>query len=162
MNEPVIALADPREPDILELLTFHLEFSNVHSPPEHVHALDIAELLDRSVSFFSMRDDDALLAVGALRELDASNGEIKSMHTVTAARRRGAGRAMLQFLLETSRSRGYARVGLETGTMDAYAPARALYESVGFEVCPPFGDYWENEFSVCMALEIGDAEKAET
>jgi putative acetyltransferase len=154
MGEPVIAQADPREHDIVALLETHLEFSNEHSPPEHVHALDLAGLIDPLVSFFSMRDNGTLLAVGALRELDATHGEIKSMHTVGSIRRRGAGRTMLEYILETARSRGYTRVSLETGTMEAYAPARALYASVGFQECPPFGDYWENEYSMCMTLEL--------
>lgn len=155
MSQPVITLDDPRRPDVVALLTTHLEFSNAHSPPEHVHALDISELTDPRVSFFSMRDGKALMAVGALRELDGSHGEIKSMHTAATARRRGAGRTMLDFLLDTARSRNYTRVSLETGTMEAYAPARALYKGAGFEVCPPFGDYWDNEYSVCMTLELG-------
>lgn len=154
MIEPTISLADPSEPDIVDLLTVHLEYSNEHSPPEHVHALDIAGLTAPDVSFYSMRDNGALLAVGAIRELDRTHGEIKSMHTASASRRRGAGRSMLLFLLGAARSRGYQRVSLETGTMEAYAPARALYDSVGFEVCPPFGDYWENDYSICMTLEL--------
>ena len=152
-----IAPADPREPDITALLTTHLDFSNLHSPPEHVHALDITGLLDPRVTFYSARDDGLLLGVGAIRELAPDHGEIKSMHTVSAARGRGVGRAILDHLLATARQRGYSFVSLETGTMDAYAAARSLYESAGFKVTPPFGDYWANDYSVCMSLELTSA-----
>lgn len=157
MSALQIAPADPREPDITALLTTHLDFSNQHSPPEHVHALDIAGLLDPRVTFFSARDDGLLLAVGAIRELSPHHGEIKSMHTAAAARGRGIGRAMLDHLLTTARQRGYTLVSLETGTMEAYHAARSLYESVGFRVTPPFGDYWENDYSICMSLELAPA-----
>lgn len=154
MSDFVLELADPREPDISALLATHLAFSNEQSPPEHVHALDVDGLSSADVSFYSLRDNTELLAVGALREIDAEHGEIKSMHTTRSARGRGIGRLMLDHLLEVARERGYSRVSLETGTMEAFAPARRLYESVGFVVTPPFGPYWENEYSVCMTLEL--------
>jgi putative acetyltransferase len=157
MSALQIVPADPREPDITALLTTHLDFSNVHSPPEHVHALDIAGLLDPRVTFLSARDGAVLLGVGAIRELSSDHGEIKSMHTAAAARGRGVGRAMLDHLLAIARERGYSLVSLETGTMEAYAAARSLYESAGFKVTPPFGDYWENDYSVCMSLELTTA-----
>lgn len=150
----VLELADPREPDITTLLSTHLTFANEHSPPEHVHALDIEGLSAADVAFYSLREAGALLAVGAIREIDPGQGEIKSMHTASAARGRGVGRLMLNHLLEVARRRGYSRVSLETGTMDAFAPARRLYESAGFEVTPPFAPYWDNEYSVCMTLEL--------
>ena len=46
--------------------------------------------------------------------------------------------------------RGYERVSLETGSMEAFAPARELYRRFGFERCPPFADYIEDSYSVCM------------
>lgn len=150
----IVELADPIEPDITALLTGHLDFANEHSPPHHVHALDIDGLSSADVSLYSLRDDGVLLAVGALREIDSGHGEIKSMHTASAARGRGVGRLMLDHLLDVARTRGYGRVSLETGTMDAFAPARRLYESAGFQVTPPFGPYWENEYSVCMTLQL--------
>lgn len=154
MPEYVLEPADPGEPDIAALLATHLEFANEHSPPEHVHALDVKKLSASDVSFFTLREGGGLLAVGAIREIDPSHGEIKSMHTAQTARGRGIGRIMLDHLLEVARQRGYSRVSLETGTMEAFAPARRLYESAGFVVTPPFGPYWENGYSVCMTLEL--------
>ena len=147
--------------DIRALLTQHLNFAHSNGPPESVHALDVSGLLDDSVSFYSIRDGAELLAVGALRMLDAEyaepakHAEIKSMHTAQAARGRGLGRAMLRHLLGVARERGVRRVSLETGTVPAFAPARALYASAGFRPCGPFGDYQPMETSTFMTLELG-------
>ncbi len=141
MSRFVIAIDDPRVADVLALLERHLAFAMEHSPPEDVHALDLEGLLDPSVAFFSARDEGRLLAIGALKQLDATHGELKSMHTVQAARRQGVARAMVEHLLGVARQRRYRRVSLETGTMDAFGPARALYEATGFTVCGPFDSY---------------------
>jgi putative acetyltransferase len=150
----VIATDDPRAPEVRELLETHLAFSYRFSPPDHVHALEVEGLLDRAVTFFSARRGGLLLGVGALKRLDDSHAEIKSMHTVEAVRRRGVGRAMVDHLLAFARGQGYERVSLETGTMDEYGPARSLYGSVGFRPCEPFGQYTVNPYSICMTIEL--------
>lgn len=103
--------------------------------------MDVDELLDPAVSFFSLRRDGALIAVGVLKRLDPEHAEIKSMHTVASARGRGAGRRMLDHLVAVARAEGYRRLSLETGSMEAFAPARALYAGAGFVPCDPFGQY---------------------
>jgi putative acetyltransferase len=152
--EFLIAEDDPFRPDVTALLERHLALAYEVTPEGHVHALDPQQLIDDSITFFSVRRDDDLLGVGALRELDSSHGEIKSMHTEAAARRQGVGRAMVDHLLAVARARGYERVSLETGTVDAFAPARDLYATTGFTRCPPFGEYTDNPYSVCMTLAL--------
>ena len=149
---------DPQQLDVVESLTAHLAFSNEHSAPEDVHALDVDSLCSPDIDFFSARSDDGeLLGVGALRRLSPDHCEIKSMHTTAAARGQGIGRTMVEHLLAAAHIAGATRVSLETGTMEAFAPARALYTSLGFVVCEPFGDYWATAASVCMTLELGPA-----
>lgn len=150
-----IAGDDPAAPDVAALLLAHLELAHQVTPPGHVHALDGPGLAADDISFYSARmDDGSLAAVGALRDLGAGHFEIKSMHTALQQRRRGVGRAMLDHLVETARQRSGRRVSLETGTMDAFAPAREMYASYGFEVCEPFGDYLPVPNSVCMTLYL--------
>ena len=146
---------DPRVEDVQALLGAHLRFANEHSPPEDVHALDLDGLLVDSVSFFSIRQDGELLGIGALKRLDDSHAELKSMHTSETARGRGVGRAMVDHLIEVARARGCNRLSLETGSMLAFAPARTLYESAGFRQCEPFADYRRGPNSICMTLELG-------
>jgi putative acetyltransferase len=150
----VIAEDDPLRPDVTALLERHLSFAHGVTPEGHVHALDVQRLRDPAVTFFSARRDGELLGVGALQALDESHGEVKSMHTTPAARRQGVGRAMVEHLLAVARDRGYERVSLETGTMDAFAPARELYAALGFARCAPFGEYTDNPHSVCMTIGI--------
>ena len=145
---------DPGSPAAVALVERHLAFARAHSPPEDVHALEVAGLEDRDVTFFGIRDGDDLVCMGALQQLDEGHGEIKSMHTAERARGRGVARAMLDHLLAVARVRGYRRVSLETGTMAAFAPARSLYARAGFVVCEPFADYRASVSSVHMTLEL--------
>lgn len=150
----VIATDDPRVPEVRALLERHLAFNHAVTPPGHVHALDLDGLLEPSVTFCSARRNGVLLGVGALRRLDEAHAELKSMHTTEPARGQGVGRAIVEHLLTVAADRGFRRVSLETGTMDAFAPARALYAKVGFTECPPFGDYTVNPHSVCMTIAV--------
>ena len=57
-------------------------------------------------------------------------------------------------LLQRCRKRGYSRVLLETGSMEEMAPARSLYESVGFVRRPPYGHYTDNGINLCYELTL--------
>lgn len=160
MGSVVVSAADPREADIVELLTAHLRFADEHSPPEDVHALDVQALCAPSISFFAARDGGRLVGVGALKELAADHGELKSMHTAAVARRRGVGAVMLAHLLEVARRRHYRAVSLETGTPAAFEPAYRMYRAAGFTDCPPFADYQPSSYSRFMTLRL-DTEAAE-
>ena len=151
-----IGVDDPRRDDVRSLIARHLAFAAEVTPPGHVHALGDDRLVDPAITFFSARLDGALLGIGALRELDAENCELKSMHTAAEARGRGVAAAVLEHLVAAARARGYRRVSLETGTSAAFAPARALYRSRGFEPSEPFGDYTANPYSVCFTMTLRD------
>lgn len=155
MTTLAITPDDPRSPDVRALLTRHLELMHEQSPPEDVHALDVDALTAPHVTFVSARDGAGgeLLGVGAIAEIAPGHGEIKSMHTAAAARRRGVAGALLDHLLALADARGYARVSLETGTEDGFAAARALYARAGFAECPPFGSYRESPSSVFLTRE---------
>jgi putative acetyltransferase len=153
--ELVVAVDDPRRDDVQTVLETHLAFSRMVTPAEGVHVLPLAGLLDPAVTFFSARFDGELVGVGALKQLDAAHAELKSMHTVEAARRRGVGRALVEHLLSVAAHRNYRRVSLETGSIDAFAPARSLYTELGFTPCPPFGEYVGSPTSACMTIELG-------
>ena len=119
-----------------------------------MHALDEEGLLDSDVALFSARRGGVLVGTAALRRLEAGHAELKSMHTAAVARRQGVGRAMVDHLLSLAAAEGYERVSLETGSMDAFGPARALYEGAGFRLCPPFGEYAAKPHGVCMTIDL--------
>jgi putative acetyltransferase len=154
MLQGEISIDDPRATDVRALLERHLAFANLHSPPQDVHALDVAGLLDPAITFYSFRQNGELLAVGALKRLDQEHAELKSMHTAEEARGRGIGRALLDHLLGVARQRGFRQVSLETGSMAAFAPARAMYTRAGFTECAPFADYFSSPNSTCMTLSL--------
>src|SRR5258705_8258639 len=141
-------------PEIHALLNEHLRNMYELSPPESVHALDLEKLRKPGITFWSAWEGSLLLGCGALKELDRNHGEVKSMRTPTALRRRGAGRAILAHIVEVARSRSYERLSLETGSMEAFKPAQILYESFGFAYCGPFDEYIDDPNSVFMTLRL--------
>lgn len=147
-----IELDDPARPDVLALLEEHLRNMRELSPPESVHALDVSGLKSPDITFWTVRESNTLLGCGALKELDAEHGEVKSMRTPATLRRRGVGRAILRHIVQEARARGYRRLSLETGSMEAFAPAQRLYESFGFTCCGPFAGYKPDPNSVFMTL----------
>lgn len=140
--------------EIRTLLETHFAGMLSSSPPGSCHFLDIDGLNAPDVTFWSIWEGDALLGCGALRALSPTQGEIKSMRTHADHLRKGVGAAMLRHIISEARQRGYVRLSLETGSSEAFLPARALYESFGFEYCPPFGDYVDDPFSRFMTLAI--------
>ena len=153
-SETAISVDDPRRPEVRALLERHLGFCLSETPPEHSFALDVDGLLDQRVTFVSCRDGDTVLGVAAIKELDARHAEIKSMHTAAEARGRGVGRALLSYLLDTARTRGYRLVSLETGTTPGFTAARALYESAGFTPTGPFAGYPETGDNTFYSLAL--------
>ena len=149
-----IRLDDLSGPEVARLLEEHLRHMHLHSPPESVHALDLDALRRPDITFWSVRRGPELLGCGALRELDPQHGEIKSMRTAQAHLRQGVAAKLLSHILAEAGRRSYQRLSLETGSMDAFLPARALYERFGFRYCGPFGDYVEDPYSVFMTREL--------
>lgn len=141
-------------PEIRALLEEHLRNMHEISPPESVHALDLGKLRRPDITFWTVWSGGALLGCGALRELDPKHGEVKSMRTSPAHRRKGVARAVLEHIVGVARSRAYARLSLETGSMKEFIPARRLYESFGFTYCAPFGDYTDDPNSVFMTKPL--------
>lgn len=141
--------------EVQALVAEHLSGMHVNSPPGHVNALAIENLRAPDVTFWTAWSDGSLCGCGALKELDASTGEVKSMRTRPAFLRRGVGQAILDEIVRTGRERGYARLCLETGTGTAFAAAHALYLRNGFEPSGPFGGYEATDFNVFMAKELG-------
>ena len=136
------------------LLERHLAYARATTLPRDVHALDVDALTGPGITFFSYRENGAVLGVAALKRLDDEHAEIKSMHTAEEARGRGIARALVAHLLAVARERGHTRVSLETGAQDAFAAARALYASSGFTQCEPFGDYEPSRNSTHMTLML--------
>ncbi len=140
--------------DIRALLEAHLADLALHSPACSVHAMPVDRLREPDVTFWSVWSDDHVVGCGALKEIDATHGEVKSMRTIDEVKSQGVGALVLEHLLAEAKRRGYSRVSLETGSNEPFQPAHRLYARRGFEVCGPFGDYAEDPWSVFMTLEL--------
>lgn len=144
---------DPAAAHVADLLAHHLrELRGVMA--DHAFALDATGLSAASVTFWTAWNGDALVGFGALKELDATHGEVKSMRAAPAARGTGVGRAMLSHIIAEARKRGYARLSLETGTAALHAPAIALYRSAGFTSCDAFADYRPSPHNQFLKLSL--------
>ena len=139
---------------VARLLREHLDEMRAVTPPESVHALDIDSLRSPDITFWSVWDEEELVGCGALKELDATSGEIKSMRTHPVARRRGVSSKLLEHIIEEAKRRSYVALYLETGAMPEFEPARRLYLRYGFEIGPPFGDYLDDPNSVFMSKTL--------
>ncbi len=152
----IVRAGDFANPKVLALLREHLTGMHTNSPPGSVYALDVEGPQSSDVALFSVWDSDEeeLIAIGALKEIDAATGEVKSMRTAQVHLRRGAAAFLLEFFITKARQRGYQRLCLETGSGPAFEPALALYRRYGFENCEPFGDYEASAFNQFLRLRL--------
>ncbi len=145
---------DLTHPAVVALVELHVRAAFDNSPPGAVFALDASGLRDPAVTLWTAWEGKALLGMGALKRVDAAQGELKSMRTAPGQVRRGVAAAMLAHLIVEARARGYRRLSLETGSNAPFAPARALYERAGFVACGPFAGYAEEVFSRYYTLKL--------
>lgn len=146
---------DPTAPYVADLLAHHLqELQSVMG--EHAQALDASGLSASDVTFWTAWQGGVLLGFGALKQLDDTHGEVKSMRAAPSARGTGVGRSILQHIIAEGRRRGYERLSLETGTAPLHVPAVALYRSVGFGPCEPFADYQASPHNQFMSLDLSN------
>ena len=152
--EPVITIQESLTDELAQVLQSHWLFCTSSTPIEHVYALDASKLFAPDITIFGARIDGELVGVGAIRKLDAHHAELKSMHTLAKSRGMGVGKAMVAHIEDFARSSGIERISLETGTNEAFKPARELYKSLGYKSCDAFGDYVLSEDNMCMTKFI--------
>ena len=150
----IIRLDDLRGPQIAAFLEEHMRDMRATSPPESCHALDIDGLKSPEISFWTVWDESQIAGCGALMELAADHGELKSMRTAERYRRHGVASMVMRQIIKLARERGYRRLSLETGSMSFFEPARRFYEKSGFTLCGPFADYRLDPNSVFMSRLI--------
>ena len=119
-----------------------------------MYALDASKLFSPDITVFGARIDGELVGAGAMRKLDAHHAELKSMHTLAKSRGSGVGKAMVTHIENFARISGIKRISLETGTSEAFKPARELYNSLGYINSEAFGDYVLSADNMCMTKLI--------
>ena len=146
-----IVVDDLSGPQIAAFLDEHVQQMRAITPaPDSKHALDLDSLREPEITFWSVLDGDTLVGCGAIKRLDASHAEVKSMRTAPARQRGGIASMLLQHIITEAKSMGFTRLSLETGSYEFFLPARRLYEKFGFDYCEPFADYQPDPHSVFM------------
>jgi putative acetyltransferase len=140
--------------ELAHVLQAHWLFCTSSTPIEHVYALDASKLFSPDITVFGARIEGEVVGVGAMRKLDARHAELKSMHTLAKSRGSGVGKAMVAHIEDFAKTSGVKRLSLETGTNEAFKPARELYKSLGYQSCEAFGDYVLSEDNMCMTKLI--------
>jgi putative acetyltransferase len=149
-----IRIDDLSDPEVPRLLSEHEEAMAAVSPPESRHALNLDGLRRPDITFWTVWKGPDLAGCGALKHLDATHAEIKSMRTAKAHLRTGVASVLLKHIIGQAAGRGYRRLSLETGSMPFFEPARQLYLKFGFRPCAPFVGYVEDPNSVFMTREL--------
>ena len=153
-NAVRIVVDDLSGSQISEFLDEHVQQMRSITPLESKHALDLDSLRQPEITFWSVMDGDALVGCGAIKRLDASHAEVKSMRTKPARQQSGIASLLLEHVITEARRMGFTRLSLETGSTGFFLPARKLYEKFGFEYCEPFADYQSDPHSVFMTRTL--------
>lgn len=154
MKSIEIKIDDLSSPVIIKFLQDHLQHMIDVTPPGCVHALDVDSLKEPEITFWSVWSGQILVGCGALKELDATHAELKSMRTAPSQLRKGVASYLLKYILSEAKGRQYRSVSIETGSYEAFRPARKLYLKFGFKCCGPFSSYTENPNSVFMTKNL--------
>ncbi|MER7796270.1 GNAT family N-acetyltransferase [Microbacterium sp. NPDC096154] len=154
MGDIEIRIDDLTAPETLALIAHHHARMHENTPSESVHALDLDGLRSSAITIWSAWIGGRIAGIGALKRLDAQRGELKSFRTADEFQGRGVARALLRHILGEARARGLTSLWLETGSDDAFIPARALYRSEGFSECGPFDAYADDPHSTFFTRTI--------
>jgi putative acetyltransferase len=149
-----IMVDDLSGPEIAAFLQEHVEQMRAITPLESKHALDLDGLRKPEITFWTVWDENTLVGCGAIKSLDPGHAELKSMRTATARKRSGVASLLLEHIIAEATRRGFARMSLETGSAEFFAPARRLYEKFGFTYCDPFADYVHDPHSTYMTRPL--------
>ena len=142
--------------EVHQLLIKHfIELRSV-SPEGSTHVLDISGLKDLSIKFWSLWEGDELMGVGALKFLDKTHGEFKSIRVNDKFRNKKNGLKVINHLIKEAKKLDIEKLSLETGAGVFFNPARKLFNKCGFKVCNPFSHYKEDVNSVYMSMLISN------
>ena len=148
-------LITPERPDTADAMALIAELEAYLEPlypRESRHGYSVEKLIAEAVAFFLIREDGAPAGCGGIQLFGTEYGEIKRMYVRPQSRGRGFAKMMLSHLADYAQSQGVTTLRLETG-IHQHA-AIALYEQMGFQQIPPFGDYKFDPLSRCYEKRI--------
>src|SRR5207244_6965464 len=117
-------------------------------PSESRHGFSVDKLIAEEVAFFLIRHNEIPAGCGGIKLFGTEYGEIKRMYVRPSVRGLGLGQLMLDHLADYALNQGVGLLRLETG-IHQHAAIR-LYERMGFQRIPPFGEYRVDPLSICF------------
>jgi GNAT superfamily N-acetyltransferase len=151
-----LTLVDWDDPDALRLRTAQqAELLALYGEEDIGHEMTGASI----VAMVLVRADGEAVACGAISDLGDGVGELKRMFVDPAHRGRGLSRAVVRELERVAQERGFRRLVLETGVLQA--SAIGLYLSEGYRSIPNFGEYATEAGSRCFAKDLGPTAQRE-
>ena len=141
-------------PKVHELLSKHFVELRAASPKGSAHVLDIPGLKVTSIKFWSLWQDENLIGCGALKFLEESHGEFKSIRIHDNFRNKGYGIKVINHLIYEAKKLNIKKISIETGAGDFFLPARKLFKKCKFEECKPFAHYKEDINSIYLTKII--------
>jgi putative acetyltransferase len=135
-----IVAGDFNNPQVRALLEYHVATARAETAAASAHAFELESMKAPDINFWAAWDGDVLLGVGALKRLSNDHGEIKSMHTVQARRRKGVGTAMLLHIGRIGHPQNHIR-------SSSCGPRRSRFDRV-------HGEMQRESFSLCRCRLI--------
>jgi putative acetyltransferase len=139
----------PDHPQVLALIAELDAYLATIYDPKDVYIVDLAGLMESSVTFLGAWDSDVLVGCGAVRLMPAESGtgdqpygEIKRMFVSPARRGERIGEQVLKALERELQQRGIDRALLETGPPQV--EALKLYARCGYAPRAAYGGYPDN------------------
>jgi putative acetyltransferase len=137
-----IAVETPLQDDVRALVAALNEWALAQTPREFTHHMTVEQMAEPDTTVFIARDEaGAAIGMGALKRHSAGLGEVKRMFTRPAVRGGGLAGEIVANIEALARREGLARLALETGAVESFAPAWRVYERAGFKRCGAFLDY---------------------
>jgi putative acetyltransferase len=142
--------------EVYNLLVKHfIELKSV-SPEGSTHVLDIIGLKDPSIRFWSLWQSEELIGVGAIKFLEKSHSEFKSIRVNDKFRNKGYGLKIINHLINEAKKLNIEKISLETGAGKFFKSARVLFIKSGFKTCAPFSHYKNDTNSIYLSLQINN------
>jgi len=141
----IITSERPDTPDarlLIDELEAHLE---PYYPKTSRHGYSVEKLIQQGVAFFVTRRDGTPAGCGGVQFFGTEYGEIKRMFVRSQFRGLGLAKLMLNHLEVYTRTHHIPLLRLETGIHQT--EAISLYEKMGYQSIPPFGEYVEDPLS---------------
>jgi GNAT superfamily N-acetyltransferase len=132
---------------IRELFTEYIQWIHEKVNEEYGLSFDVREKVEQDLTELDMFSppsgrfilasvESEVIGMGCIRRIRNDIGEIKRMDIRPKFRRKGYGRAMLEYLLEEGKTIGYPKIRLDSARF--MHESHALYQSSGFLEIEPY------------------------